>query len=390
MANYKLFHVKINTMLPFLRRFRQARRRQQWLIGGGLLGLATLVLAVSAWASYRYFDNLSQNALITEELTMPDEAELDWNIELSESTDHNEDQLIVLLVGYGGAGHQGGFLADAIQIAHIDLVQQQLTFISIPRDLYLTDSRQQGAKINALLAAGMKQNAGIHGGLELMRQNLSHITGLPIQYYIGVDFVGFKRSVGYEFKGIEVEVAQTLDDPWYPIEGAQLDPCGYSEAEIAELTARHSGFALESKFACRYEHIYFPAGKHNMQGHEALAYVRSRHSSSDYDRSRRQVELMTAIKNKLFELETIKYLPKFYEAMIKHVQVNFDLAAAKQIAPLLLTARDFTIKNVVLSPENVLQSSKASSGAFILMPKSGMNNWQHMQQYIAAQLTSQQ
>lgn len=373
-------------MFQLFHKLKQTRRRQQWLIGGGLLGLATLVLTVSAWASYRYFNNLSQNALIIEELDPDMGSDFEWQLDQEINANDNADQLTVMLVGYGGPGHQGGFLADAIQLAHIDLIKQQITFISIPRDLYLTDSRQQGAKINALLAAGMRQGAGVDGGLELMRQNLSYITGLAIQHYVGVDFVGFKRSIGYELKGIEVDVAQTLDDRWYPIDGAQLDPCGYSDAEIADLTARYSGFALESKFECRYERIHFPVGKHLMQGHEALAYVRSRHSSSDYDRSRRQVELMTAIKNKLFELETIKYLPRFYEAMTKHVQVDFDLAAAKQIAKLLISAENFTINNVTISPENVLQSSKASNGAFILIPKAGMNNWQQLQQYIANQI----
>lgn len=385
--NYNSFHAKISTMLPFMHRLCQTRRRQQFLIVGGLISIATLIITISAWFSYRYFDSISQNALIIKELDNQVVGDFDWQLDQEGDGEYKADQLVVLLVGYGGAGHQGGFLADAIQIAHIDPSKQQITFISIPRDLYmLTDNKQQGAKINALLAAGMKQGDGVHGGLELMRQYISQITGLAIQYYVGVDFLGFKRSIGYELEGIEVNVAETLDDPWYPIEGAQLDPCGYGEAEIADLTTRYSGFDLESKFACRYEHIYFPAGKHFMHGHEALAYVRSRHSSSDFDRSRRQVEVMNAIKDKLFKLETIKYLPRFYEAMSKHVQVNFDLKVAKKITPLLMEAQNYQIKNITLSTENVLQSGKASNGASILTPKAGINNWQQMQKYIADQL----
>lgn len=205
---------------------------------------------------------------------------------------------------------------------------------------------------------------------------------MPIKYFVGIDFVGFKRTIGNELNSIEVEVSQTLDDPWYPIDGAQLDPCGYSPEEIASLTANLSGFALESKFACRYEHIYYPAGKVKMEGHQALAYVRSRHSSSDYDRSRRQVELLTAIRNKLFELETIKKLPKAYEAMSKHVNTNLDLESAKKLAPLLVNSQEFTIQNINLSPENVLQSSTSQAGAFILLPKAGANQWQEIRTFV--------
>jgi anionic cell wall polymer biosynthesis LytR-Cps2A-Psr (LCP) family protein len=212
------------------------------------------------------------------------------------------------------------------------------------------------------------------------------MTSLPIKYYIGIDFTGFKRTIGQELGSIEVNVSQTLEDPWYPIEGAQLEPCGYSPEEIANLTASHSGFELESKFACRYEHLLFKQGKVKMEGHDALAYVRSRHSSSDYDRSRRQVEVLDAIRGKLFKLEALKNIPKFYDGLSKHVSTNLDLESVKYLAPLLTDADSFEIKSINLTPENVLQSSKSSAGAFIVIPKAGMNNWTEVQSFIAKQI----
>ncbi len=361
-------------MLLWPQKIKQLEKKQRYLIYSVFLLITLTILSVSAFASYRYFA-LQKTEQFSNNLDgLSEEIEFD----LSQIEVENQDSLTVLLAGYGGAGHQGGFLSDVIQVMHINFLQQKISFISIPRDLYLSE----GYKVNALMSRGMSQKGQINDGLELMSQKISQITGLPIKYFVGIDFVGFKRTIGNELKSIEVEVSQTLDDPWYPIDGAQLDPCGYSPEEIAQMTANSSGFALESKFTCRYEHIYYPAGKVKMEGHEALAYVRSRHSSSDYDRSRRQVELLTAIRNKLFELETIKKLPKFYEAMSKHVNSNLDLESAKKLAPLLVDGKEFTIQNINLSPENVLQSSTSQAGAFILLPKAGANQWQGVRDFI--------
>jgi hypothetical protein len=179
-------------------------------------------------------------------------------------------------------------------------------------------------------------------------------------------------------------VTQTLDDPWYPIEGAQLDSCGFSPAEIASMTATYSGFELESKFPCRYKHLVYQQGKIKMEGSDAVAYVRSRHSSSDYDRSRRQVEVLTAIRDKLFRLEALKDVPKYYKALSQHVTTNLDLESVQYLVPLLTNVNEFTIKSITLSPENVLQNSKSSEGASIVIPKAGMNDWTQLQALIKA------
>lgn len=356
---------------------RQNRRQRLILIVSfGLLILA--VLTTSAVATYQYLQRQNTPTLDHNLLALDQEIAFDLN--QVDAADTN--QFAILLSGYGGPGHQGGFLSDVIQVAHVDLQQQRVSLISIPRDLHLSE----GYKINAVLSRGMSQSGQVADGLEQLRQLVSQITGLAIPYFVGIDFVGFKRTIGQELGSIEVQVAQKLDDPWYPLDGAQLDPCGYTEAEIAELTANYSGFALESKFACRYERIHYEPGLIKMEGHDALAYVRSRHSSSDYDRSRRQAEVLTGIRNKLFDLEVLNKLPRFHEAISRHVSTNLDLAAAAQLAPLLVQGREFSINNINLSPENVLRSSTSSSGAFILTPKAGSNNWQEVREFIHQQL----
>ncbi len=373
-------------MFQYFRNIKALEKKQRIIVYCVFYIIVLLVLAVSAFASYRYFGQKNNaNDIDTAKVDLFDPNQ-EVNLVSSGIQEEDKKTLNVLLAGYGGAGHQGGFLSDIIQIAHFDFPKKQITFISIPRDLYLLTQDQQGYKVNNLMSVGMNQGDGISSGLELMQKSIGQITGLPIKYYIGTDFVGFQRTVGYELNSIEVDVSQTLEDPWYPLEGAQLDPCGYTPEEIASFTANYSGFELESKFACRYEHLLYKQGKVMMEGHDALAYVRSRHSSSDYDRSRRQVEVLTAIRNKLFKLEALKAIPKFYEAFSEHVTTNLDLESAKYLAPLLANADEFEMKSINLTPENVLQSSKSSAGAFIVIPKAGMNNWTEMQSFIKSQI----
>jgi len=356
---------------------KQFEKKQQIIIYSAFGLILLTILSVSAIASYNYF-NQKKIAKIDNNLINLDEEII---LDLGQVKEEDKETLNVLLAGYGGPGHQGGYLSDIIKVAHFNFIKKTITFISIPRDFYLP----AGYKVNALMSRGMNEGK-IENGLMLMQKEISQIIGLPIKYYVGIDFVGFKRTIGNELDGIEVNVSQTLDDPWYPLDGEQLNPCGYSPQEIAELTATYSGFELESKFPCRYEHLNFQQGLVKMEGHEALAYVRSRHSSSDYDRSRRQVEVLLAIRQKLFQLEALKHIPKFHQAISKHVSTNFDLESTKYLAPLLIEADQFEVKSINLSPENVLSSGKSGQGAFILLPKAGAGKFTEIQNFVQSQL----
>ncbi|MPN20594.1 Transcriptional regulator LytR [bioreactor metagenome] len=214
----------------------------------------------------------------------------------------------------------------------------------------------------------------------------SQISGLPIKYVIAVDFVGFQRLIGYGLDGIDVEVSQTFEDPWYPIAGEQLNPCGHSPEEIAQLTAEYSGFELEKQFACRYEQLYFPQGMVKMEGGDALKYVRSRHSSSDFDRSRRQAEVLLGIRRKLFSLNALQDVPKYFQALSQYVSTDLNLEIVEYLAPLFLDADQFSSKSIVLSTENVLSSQKNAAGAFVLVPQMGHNQWQAIKDFIQKEI----
>lgn len=276
--------------------------------------------------------------------------------------------LNLLLLGYGGAGHEGGGLTDAIILVHFDFKLAKIGLISIPRDLWIGEQ-----KINHLYASSY----------DALKDAIATVTGESVNYFIAVDFVGFQRAMGYVLNGIEVNVPYDFDDLWYPIEGKQLEPCGHSPEEIGELTAKYVDFELQKQFACRYEQIHFDKGVVFMNGAEALKYVRSRHSSSDFDRSRRQQEVLIGIKNKLFTLEVFNDTLKFFGEFTGYVRTDLDIEIMNYLAPAIKMSRDFKMLNINLSTENVLKESKAISGAFTIVPQ---KNWEEVRNFVKLKL----
>lgn len=342
---------------------------KQLILAGFLLGLVVSSALVTIWYGKKNKPQATQAEVLGEQT-----AEI---YELPTEPPKDLNTLNILLLGYGGAGHQGGYLSDVIQVAHFDFSKNIIKFISIPRDLWVNLPNGQAGKINSALT--------MNDGAQAAKQMAQIVTGLHIDYYISIDFVGYKRAIGYTLGGLEVDVPETLHDPWYPIEGKQLEPCGHTPEEIAQITNTHSGFELEKQFPCRYEEIYYPKGLNKMEGQDALNYVRSRHGSDagDFSRSERQVAVLKAIHKKLFTLDIFKKLPKFFADITKHTQSDIDWKIAEYLAPALAKTKTFTIENLVLSNNNVFVSGKSSSGQFILKPKA---SWTDVNQFVQSQL----
>lgn len=351
-----------------------------------LIILGLIVTLASSVATYTYFSNNKQDESngTSEEQQV---AVQDETFEFDESLADNENSLNILLLGYGGAGHSGGFLTDVIQVVHLDFENSKVAFISIPRDLWVKLPNGNSSKINQAFTLGDRKDP-INSGAAVSAQMVETVTGLPIHKFISVDFNGFKRAIGYELKNIKVNVPETLDDPWYPIGGKEQDTCGISPEEVASLSTQFSGFKLEQHFECRYEHIYFEKGINTMDGGDALAYVRSRHGSDggDFDRSQRQQALLLGVRDRLFELEALENIPGFFKQMIAHTNTNLTVDSIKQLAPKLLEAKDYKIINITLSTANVFTSSQSNSGQYVITSRSGENDWTIPRAFVQAEL----
>src|SRR5690606_35291891 len=98
-----------------------------------------------------------------------------------------------------------------------------------------------------------------------LKDAVATVTGIRPEYYASIDFVAFQRAIG-TIGSITVDVPADFDDYFYPIEGKELDLCGFSPEKMQEVHAQYSGFELEKQFTCRYEHVSFRTGPTEMEG----------------------------------------------------------------------------------------------------------------------------
>jgi anionic cell wall polymer biosynthesis LytR-Cps2A-Psr (LCP) family protein len=308
----------------------------------------------------------------------------------------------VLILGYGGAGHDGGSLSDSIMVAHIAPRDKKVVFIFIPRDTWVEipvrSDKSEKFKINSAWAIGLSDTLyplkepiykGEEGPGNLAKKVVEEVIGMPIGYYVAIDFDGFKNAID-AIGGIEVNSPTSWDDYFYPVKGRENETCGISEAEIASFHAKYSGFDLEKQFECRYEHIHFDQGLNKLDGEMALKFVRSRHSETyggDFARGEKQQVVLMGIIKRLISLDVVKKIDPFFDQFSKIVRTDINLQTAKDLLTIGVSPSEFDIQTVTLSEENVLVASKSRDGQFILLPKAGDGNFLEVQSFIQKQIS---
>ena len=275
----------------------------------------------------------------------------------SEDKDLNgekDDRINILLLGIGGVSHEGPFLTDTIIIASFKPSTKQVALISVPRDLLVPIPGYGWRKINQANAYGEIKNPGLGG--ELAAQVISQVFGLPIHYYVRIDFAGFKKIID-DLGGITLDVENTLDDEQYPISGKET-------ATTSE----------------RFEHLYIEQGRRHFDGDLALKYVRSRHAKgiegSDFARSKRQQKVLMAVKDKGLSFTTLVNpykISKIMDTLSQHLATNFKVW---EIIRIFNLGKDVEEENMIRrvfddSADGVLYSAITEDGAFVLQPKAG-------------------
>ncbi|MBN1168877.1 LCP family protein [Candidatus Woesebacteria bacterium] len=307
----------------------------------------------------------------------------------------------VLLLGYGGAGHPGGTLSDVMMLVYVDVDDQKIFLISVPRDTWVDlpvqSDKSEYHKINFAHAIGVDDTRyplkqaefkGENGGGELAKIAVEKVTGILPDFYIGVDFSSFEAAID-ELDGITVDVPVSFTDRFYPVKGLENEPCGKSPEEIAQLTNELSGFELEKQFECRYEVLEFNSGENKMNGVTALKFVRSRHSEQhggDFARSQRQQAVLDAVKDRLLTLEALDDIPDFYQRFNEMLSTDLTISAITEISKALGNPYNYELVDVRISDENVLMNSRSNDGQFILIPKAGVGNWDEIHMFVEENL----
>lgn len=273
----------------------------------------------------------------------------------------------LLLLGAGGAGHEGVDLTDTIIFISADVSSGDIFMLSLPRDIWIPSMK---AKINTAYHYG-EQRRPDGGGLVLAKAAVSEILDQPVHYTLLIDFEGFKKAIDL-LGGVEIEVERAFDDYQYPIPGRE-------NAEPEET---------------RYEHLHFEAGKQLMDGERALKYVRSRYAEgeegTDFARSRRQQRLLLALKDRLFSSETLlnpKRIAELVNVFGDSIDTDVSQSEYGGLVKLALKFKQENLRTEVLDGESqdtegylINPPPYQYDGQWVLVPRNG--DWTQVQEHI--------
>ena len=318
--------------------------------------------------------------------------------------DSDKGRTNVLLMGIGGRGHEGPDLTDTMILASVDKGAKDVVLISIPRDLWVPNL---SAKINSAYAYGQDEKNG--QGLDLAKETVSVLLGIPVHYAFRIDFNGFVRGVDL-IGGLDIEVENSFVDPKYPISGREDDLCGLTietqekDGVFEQVVKDATGSAIplsaindeNDPFTCRYEELSFTKGLKHMDGTTVLKFVRSRHGTggegSDFARSARQQKVILAFRQKVLSTETLTSPQKIIE-LSKTFGDTIDTDIKDEdvtlFAKLGLKIEPSTIRRVVLDTnekDGRLEFGRPENhgGQSVLIPKN--NSWTDLAEYIQGEV----
>jgi LCP family protein required for cell wall assembly len=157
---------------------------------------------------------------------------------------------------------EGSRRSDTILLVTLDIDNGNIRVLSIPRDTRMLIPGYGNQKIN---------HAYAYGRTELVRATLERFLGIPISYYVKIDYDNFPKLVDM-VGGVDIFV----------------------------------GRAMKYKDVRGHLDINIPAGKQRMNGDTALKYVRFRKDAlGDIGRVQRQQQFMKALLHRIYEPENL-------------------------------------------------------------------------------------
>lgn len=220
-------------------------------------------------------------------------------------------------------------LTDSIILASIDYSKKTVSMLSFPRDLYVKHPTWWEWKLNETyrLWLDRKNPWDITPWIENLKKVIKQMTLEEIHYYINLDFEWFRKIINTIW-WIEIDVPERIVDTTYPWKN--------------------------------HSYVTFKVEKwlQTMDWETALRYARSRHSTSDFDRSIRQQLIIKALKEKALSLWIITSPTKInsiFNITKQHIKTDLEIS---QIINLALFAKEIPKDNITSS--NLNTSCEAS------------------------------
>jgi LCP family protein required for cell wall assembly len=251
------------------------------------------------------------------------------------------DIVNILLVGRDTPRDTEGYRTDVMIVASLNKKANSVTLLTLPRDLFVYIP---GWTMNRLNTAAYHGDAIGYpgGGMALLEQTILYNLGIPIHGWARIDFGGFKQVVDI-FGGVDIPVS----------------------CEMADWRLKSPG--LDQQNADNWEMFTVTPGLWHMDGDMALWYARSRKHSSDFDRSRRQHQVLRAMFDKATQLGALAKAPELYQQYAAIVDTDLGLGDVLQFIPMAAQLNSSHIKSRFIGRDQVY-SWTTPAGAAVLLP----------------------
>jgi LCP family protein required for cell wall assembly len=255
------------------------------------------------------------------------------------------DRVTVLLMGLDERDLESGEAdarTDSMMLATLDPVSGTAGILSIPRDLWVEIPGFEHNRINTAYSLGESfdypadgQHPG--GGPGLAMRTVENLLGVQIQYYAVIEFAAFRDMIN-EIGGIDVLVQEPME-----------------MAIIGRYT-----MSLEAK-------------PYHFDGPQALAYARARGTSGgDFDRSRRQQQVLMAIRDQVLDLGNLPTLigraPAIYQDVAEGIHTNLSIDQMIALGAMALQIDPANIRRGVIGPPDMVLLETLPDGAQVLKP----------------------
>jgi len=253
------------------------------------------------------------------------------------------ERVNILLVGVDSLPGRRTQLTDTMLVVSLDPDGSRSAMISVPRDLYGTPLPGGGVfneKLNSLMVrAAADPKKYPLGGVGTLKAAIGGLLGVRIHYFAAINLLGFKQMVD-SIGGVDITVERTINDPTYYDEFDKPAP------------------------------LYIKAGAHHMDGHLALAYVRSRKGvgDSDFTRADRQQQLLEAVRAKLTAGNLLLALPGLLDAVKNTIATDVPSGRIAELAAAVQGADMSQLQRIVLQPPEFMTVNAHSSAGYILIP----------------------
>ncbi len=254
---------------------------------------------------------------------------------------------IILLGGDDGLTDDNFNRTDTMLIVSINRDTGTVSMLSLPRDLYVYIPSGTMQRLNIAYAVGDSIDWSA-GGFGLLRETILYNFGINVHYYVRVNFDSFAQIID-SVDGIDIAVDCAYQD--YPLIDTEL-PDGVIEDPGADNL------------------VTLPVGYYHMSGPQALWYARTRNNSSDFDRGRRQQQIIRAIWRRVIasgQLD-ITNLPNLWQQATSVVETDLQLDDIIGLLPIALNLDVSGVESFTLVRTYHTTPWQTPDGDFVQLP----------------------